>query len=307
MARYLVVMVGLALGAAGCSDDETARPMDMAVADLAAALDLQPGPSIGADCRTNTDCRDGNTPTCFKASGSVTGFCSAKCTKNTDCGNAATCVQFSDGNFCMKNCSTGTDCPMSQSCFISLSNNPVCFPSCNSNTFCLDCDPTVAACKTKVGSLDGGCIRRAAGMGKTGMCKASCVAGSGTCPLNGTTVQQCLVFDQTTDSSGMATGDALKGPICTSALASTDQKNDGEECLYSDGNHYIDVCHDGSECDLFMGATNMPDQKCHPLCYKSGFMPMGSVPDGGVPAMTCADCKDAFGLFSTPTPIGLCK
>jgi hypothetical protein len=301
MSRVLVLFFAIGLVGGGCDNGSTATHPDMSMFDAGGADSAMPTP-IGGDCTSNAQCTLGQSPQCFRTHTTDPGFCQAKCATNANCGDGATCVKFSDGNFCMRNCTTGADCPTAMACWQFAEGN-VCFRDTD-----LNCDPTVAACTVPVTSVPGGCIREAVGAGKTGSCFATCVAGIGTCPPQGTSRRMCIVFDQTVDfSTFMPTGDAFKGPVCD--FIGMESIADGAECLSSDGNHYVDICHEGSECDLDKSAANpSPDKKCHPLCYKAGFTPpMTGFPDGGVPSMTCANCTDAFGLFSTPTPIGLCK
>jgi hypothetical protein len=271
-------------------------------------------------------------PSCFRPTGATMGFCTADCTINAttgadngDCGDLASCIQFSDGTACIKNCQAPTDCGAGFACWFNIG----CFPTTD-----LDCDPTVANCTTTAEGVPGGCTRDAVkdpNNPKTGTCHPLCEAGKGTCgPDNQGNPRTCLFFDETTDTMQMATGDAFKGLICAfeeTAMACTPtstgcQQPDGTFCtikgvtpdnMTPSTTGYIDLCHDGSECDVFKvaGKNDMPDNKCHPLCYQNTTPPSttpAGTPDMGVVAMSCATgCKDAFGMFGTSVPIGLCK
>jgi hypothetical protein len=302
MKRSLWVVALLAL-TGGCDDSGQNQNPDLAAKKVFDASLDQSGAAIGAECTTDANCKTGTMPSCFKAARG-TGFCTANCQTDADCGSLSSCITFSDGKFCMRNCQSAADCSTGTgfACWIGLG----CFRASD-----LDCDPTMAYCSTaKI--PQGGCLRQAVGTsGKLGICNSLCTVGPGTCPPNGTNAQTCLVFDETTDSMGMATGDKFKGTVCTGANSTANQHADGTECLFSDGNHYIDLCKDGSECDVFKGSTNpAPTNNCYPLCYAAGYViPQDAgIPDGGAPAMTCATgCKDAFGLFGSSNPVGLCK
>ena len=82
----------------GCPDDGNINLGDMAVRP-------SPGPDmtivvpIGGDCMANTDCRAGASPTCLKGRGATTGFCTATCQDDSDCGDG-TCVYEQSGQTC---------------------------------------------------------------------------------------------------------------------------------------------------------------------------------------------------------------
>src|SRR5262245_58952794 len=88
--RWLAVL-GFVGMLSGCGDDNPTNTGDMAVKpDL--GPDMTVVVPIGGDCMANTDCRAGASPTCLKARGQTSGFCSATCQDDTDCGDNGTCV-----------------------------------------------------------------------------------------------------------------------------------------------------------------------------------------------------------------------
>ena len=106
----------------------------------------------------------------------------------------------------------------------------------------------------------------------------------------------CVVVDATSTP-----GDQWKGPVCLPLLQTP--VADGQPCIDpSTGGYASEVCADGSSCDL------SGDKKCYPLCLEVPGAPVPS-PDGGTIATSCAagTCQNAYGLFQTLRPAGLCK
>jgi hypothetical protein len=322
---YLIV----ALVVGGCDS-----PMDMPMVDMKPDL-RSPGDMamvaglIGDPCTDNTGCKEGTTPTCWKArllnmSGYLPthgGLCTSSCTSNTDCGANGSCEDFGGtlGKWCFKKCMAATDCRSTgYACFL-FNPDPVCFPNDN-----LNCDATAGdgSC-ADFNMKAGGCVRAAMGTGNNGSCEALCQLGTGTCPpTNDGDKQNCMVDDETRTLSGMTTGDKFKGPICFTQAKTPPPVAANAECLYTPmgstmASHYFDVCTDGYECYLKgMGTGGGFDQngddKCRQLCYLTGAMsalPDGgmALPDGGVvaPVNTCAvgTCHDVWG---SPFKVGLC-
>jgi hypothetical protein len=269
--------------------------MSVTVRDMA----LSP---LGGSCTSDKDCSEGTKPTCFQqwafnvpeTDATPGGYCTSSCTSDSDCGPSGTCVsEGTYGNWCFAPCQQPSDCRSpGYACFYD-SAVPHCFPAAN-----LDCDPTVAdgACGTSI--EPGGCVRYALGPGKTGYCFQACAVGPGSCPPVNGTAKQCVAYDFRNDSyQGQSLGDKYAGGICVNRDV---QNATGQECLNTARRDAQYACVDGDEC-FYAAAFKGGDNLCHPLCYGDGV-------DGGT-AAGCAQpatCHDAFGLFSTSNPIGLC-
>ena len=117
----------------------------------------------------------------------------------------------------------------------------------------------------------------------------------------------------------MATGDALKQPICIIDVPVGMPAAfipDGSECKDpASSMDFFDICAPGSQCELGMiSGGGMGDSKCHKLCYLGSFSPpdMGALPfDGGIagPCPGGTTCTDVFGTASATAPdmpVGLC-
>jgi hypothetical protein len=285
----------------GCGDGGHATP------DAAVAVDGGAG-SIGAPCLRDSDCTEGTSPVCFAqtllnaAGGQPTpgGYCSSPCTTFHDCGNGGDCVSFlGGGSYCAAHCGGPSECRAGYACFAVRGGS--CLPSAK-----LTCDPTApsGACTTADGK-PGGCLREAHGNGLTGVCLELCTPVAGACAPVGATVRQCMVYDQSGAKDVEADApDTWKGAVCITNFSSNAA---GVECVATDSSgktaDFLDACAPGFECNL-SGAFN-GDNRCHALCV--------AAPDGGVSDAATADCPtgqrcdDVFGLFSSTTPIGLCR
>jgi hypothetical protein len=306
----------LAVWAAGCGDGGLPAA-DMALdqaatVDQAAGADLTLRSPIGGPCKATAECGEGKFPVCFaknlynKAGYLSTpgGYCTSKCVDDLDCGENSFCMdRGSNGKWCVASCGAPEDCRTGFACWDS-GPAPHCWP----NQY-LDCDPTVGdgTCMTSDNKL-GGCWREALGPGKTGECVEMCAPGVGSCTYdNGD--RHCVVFDMTSDRdpNGILQGDKFKGPICVYFFA---DNATGTECKYVDSSggvhHYLDACNDGDECytTYFSGGDN----KCHTMCDPNLSLPDGGDADAGAAGVCPAGttCKDAFKLFGSKWPVGLC-
>jgi hypothetical protein len=273
--------------------------------DAGATTDGSAG-AIGAPCTSDGDCTEGTSPVCFthtllndpSRNATMGGYCSSSCTSFHDCGSTGSCITFSGGaHFCVAHCGGPGDCRTGYACFAVSGGS--CLPSEN-----LTCDPTApsGACTTKDGK-PGGCLRDAHGPGLTGVCLERCSPVAGACPPAGTTVRQCMVYDETgfTDVEANAP-DAFKGAVCIDNFSSNAA---GAECLATDSSgktaDFLDACAPGLECNL-SGAFN-GDNKCHAQC-----VPGGGTADGGSGECPAGQaCDDVFGLFGSSAPVGLCR
>jgi hypothetical protein len=288
----------LVLALASCGGGSTKKSEDLGTPDLAVTVDMAGG-AIGSTCSSNDDCHDGTAPTCFIAtlfneSGKLktpSGYCSASCTMDADCGAAGACRTFSGEShgWCFAACSSPDDCRASYACFTG--TTPYCFPSAN-----LDCDPTApgGTCDDAQLSNPGGCIRAALGTGTVGYCNDGCTVGAGSCPPSGGENRECVVYNQTGDKdpNGALEGDTFHGAICNDAYA---QNADGAECV-SNGKDYIDACVDGEEC--WLTSAFHGDNRCHKLCTGNF--------DAGDECPAGESCQDVFGLLASANPTGLC-
>jgi hypothetical protein len=248
--------------------DLPARPPDLP------SLTPDLGGSVGSTCRAHEDCGD---PGFCWSSSSGNGLCTRSCDDDRDCGADATCREYSTGRFCARDCDDAKGCPTGFACFAGRGCYPADF---------LDCDPQLAKCTTADGQ-PGGCVRYAFGAGLTGFCFASCRVGVGSCPpTEDGWPQSCVVFD------GTWGGDAFKGPICVGADPVANPV--GFPCLDAAGEYSPWACENGSQCDLYSADA---DGLCHRLCEWSGAQQQNP---------GCA-CYDAFGLFGSATPVGLCR
>jgi hypothetical protein len=319
-AAVLVAMLGLA--GVGCDDDSGKIIMhDMAMKMHA---DANLGVPIGGTCMLGSDCLTGDTPTCIKKKNGTEGMCTAQCQADADCGDGNVCLfapaaGSTTPGACAKSCQASTDCADGLGCWITLGVASACFPVDGVSEFgkalVLNCDPTAAGgCTFPNSNLPGGCERQILGSGSAGACRQGCEIGVGTCPNapDGKSPQACYFIDNSIDSTGAATGDTLKQPICIflDALIA-----DGAECLDpSTGNHYFDICAAGSQCETYTtvaGAT--PDNICHQLCYLGNFSPPDAgalFGDGGIATGcktgTCTDIFSSTGASAPSMPIGLC-
>ncbi|HZS37573.1 MAG TPA: hypothetical protein VFF06_12140, partial [Polyangia bacterium] len=298
----------LAVLAAGCGNSPQGAPMD-----LGATFDLNshspdlaaPTVPIGGPCTQTAQCAEGQTPVCFTSklfnkSGFLAtpgGYCSSRCTDDSQCGAASTCIDLgSSGKWCMAICTTPSDCRGSgYACF--RYSGGYCFPSGN-----LNCDPTAGdgTCTLPTTGGKGGCLRDAVGSGVTGTCIEGCTAGAGSCAVSNGSPRQCVVYDQssTRDLSGNLTGDKFHGAVC---IFTYSQNAVGAECkrANADGttSDRIDACADGAECYItfFTGGDNL----CHAMCLANGD------PDAGAPVCPAGTtCSDVFSLFATANPVG---
>jgi hypothetical protein len=248
---------------------------DLAAADTAPRPDL--GGGVGSACDSAGDCAIPGF--CWRAP-SGKGICTRSCVSDGDCGASASCLEYSTGWFCARDCVDSNGCPDGFACFVGQG----CYPA-----DILDCDPRVAACNTSETGEPGGCVRYALGAGESGLCFASCHVGAGSCPPEeGGWPQSCVVFDATLG------GDAFKGPIC---VPSDPVANPiGFPCLDDAGRYSPWACADGSQCDLYSVDA---DGLCHALCEESPLQAQQQT-------ASCR-CVDAFGLFGSATPVGLCR
>jgi hypothetical protein len=297
--------VWLALFAwAGCGDNgEKPADLGMGAMDLPASgadLSARPNP-IGGPCTSAAQCSEGTTPVCFAKHlynesdklETANGYCSARCTDDTDCGESGVCYDGgTSGKWCLATCKLATDCRSNgYACF--LGSPRYCFPNAN-----LSCDPTApgGTCIT-FKSKHGGCFREAAGTGMTGYCWESCDVGAGSCPISAGSKRQCVVYDERSRKDPAAsTNDTFAGGICINTYAANAVAT---ECLNA-GSDRLDACVDGAECYLADVFTN-GDNLCHTLCVPDG------AADGGAPSCVGpAVCTDVWGLFATAKPVGLC-
>lgn len=266
--------------------DPNCPPVDMATKDdMPAGIDM-PTPTdgggmhgIGDPCLADTDCKAGTMPACWKANvlnstaapKTPNGYCSSKCSTDTDCGTLARCVSFGAEKYCLKACADAMTCrhPGYACSFVA---SGVCFPD-----SIYDCNPKAGTgtCTEPSTMKPGGCMREA--FEDKGRCQATCSVGVGTCADQPTgTKRQCIWIDQT--RTGFK--DAYQGLICVQQIAMP--KPTGATCSY------LNECVDGNECDP-------ADGKCRALCVK-----------GGIPGCSAGmTCQDAF-MTPAPGP-GLCR
>jgi len=295
------------LSVGGCGEGgSNTPPADLAV-DLAmpTLADAAVRSLIGGACLSTADCGEGQDPVCFRntlfnKSGTYSvpgGYCSTRCTDDTDCGDSGVCVSFgTTGKFCFGGCTNASTCRAGYKCDYA----DYCYPG-----QAYTCDPTAESgkCDSGPGGSPGACIRRAYGTGMTGTCYDTCAIGPGSCAVTAGNKRQCVVFDETKNrEANQLTGDLWKGPVCIVDYAAN---TTGQECAYADSagmtRDNLTACADGLEC--FRSSPFGGDNLCRTLCYAPGSGP----PDGG--ALTCAapqTCDDLWGLFGTATPIGLC-
>jgi hypothetical protein len=217
-------------------------------------------------------------PSCWKSNvlnnpgnpATPNGYCSSKCTMESDCGMGAHCVNLGAAKYCLKMCSDAMTCRHSGYACAFYGGDGVCYPD-----VIFDCDPTMATCTEAGTGKTGGCLRGA--FENKGNCSASCNVGAGNCadmPMGAK--RECVYFDMSRDGFM----DAYKGLICVHQVAMP--KATGASCTF------VNECVDGDECDP-------ADGMCHVMCVKGG-MP------GCAMGMTCAD-----DLMSPAMGPGLCK
>jgi hypothetical protein len=262
------------------SPGDMTTPVDMTTPrDMTSPGDMTSGTAgIGDPCTADSECKVGSMPTCWKTNvlnntanpATPSGYCSAKCTAETDCGSGAHCVGIGSDKYCLKACSDATTCrhPGYACAFIA---GGTCYPD-----TIYDCDPksTGGTCTESGTSKPGGCLRQA--FEDKGSCSASCTVGAGTCATTSSGVKrQCIYYDMTRDGYS----DTYQGLICVQSPATP--KADNAACTF------LNECADGSECDGI-------DGKCHVMCGK-----------GGTPACTTGMCQDD--LFTPASGPGLCR
>ena len=278
-------------------DDMTGMPVDLSNPVRA---------PIGGVCTNSSDCEIGKI-CAIKYSGLSfpQGYCTKLCSPANDtCGANSFCLDPRvDGlsPICVASCNSESVCRGSDgySCLV-FGSQGACFPRLPDNYPDL-CDPMIGDGTCATAGHPGGCFRYRYGSGNAGLCHASCVLGTGTCPSpaapdgGSTTPQHCVASNEQMNGFN----DKFVGAVCVSI---SDEVAPNFECLSSDGNHYPEGCVDGYECDV---RTN-GDKKCHPFCYPDG-APDGGVPDGGTEAGGCSDVgSTCTRIWGDNVNLGLC-
>lgn len=268
---------------------------DLGGVDLAASRTIPAG-GVGAACTATTDCTEGkgervcwrdtllNNPKGTRTPG---GYCSASCTRDTDCGANNYCVSFAPmgGLFCVAGCSDPSTCRKSDYLCTYLDTVNACLPRLPQ----LTCDPKASApCTVTAVPMDpmspksGACVRQALEDGMSGICYPTCAPGD-SCGSDAMGQDLACRFLDTIRS-----GDGFRGTLCTPISPRSTTQGLGAPCTYSDD------CQAGFQCDsdfVRTGATG----RCLPLCRTTG---------GGPACPVGYACQDTFG---TCGGAGLCR
>src|SRR5262249_2159920 len=97
---------------------DMSMPGDMAMKGDMSGTDGGRMGGIGDPCTADTDCAAGPMPSCWKSNvlnnpgnpATPNGYCSSKCTTETDCGTGGHCVNLGAAKYCLKMCSDATTC-----------------------------------------------------------------------------------------------------------------------------------------------------------------------------------------------------
>ncbi len=253
---------------------------------------IKPG-DIGSPCSKDSDCQQGSGQrVCFKTNllndpkGAATpsGYCSAVCGGDADCGSGNYCLSFppSVSAYCVAGCSDAATCRKPDYLCMFLDTVSACLPRFASMT----CNPGEnKACKTVLTSpdnLDGGCVRQAYEDDRSGICYPTCKLGA-SCPqdTSGSTLT-CRFL------SSYPTGDSYAGNLCL-PTPSVSLKPEGSTCLFTD------ECDTGMQCDLPYVNDGQASRKCRKLCDLSSA------------TSTCPSGQACRNVFGTCSGAGLCR